>query len=326
MIKKISILLFILISFTTYAFGSRDISNYSNTEPKMKILNETESSVVFLQKDGRVVELPKNPQRAVIALNSILDVWYMAGGESIARLNGSINVPEEAENLPILGSISTVNIELLMELQPDFLVTTTSSYQDEVKDIFEQEGVPTVSISYNNFADFCVIFDLFTRLTGERELYENYALEIEMQVNSVINQVPEGEAPTICILFASTRYVKVETQNTITGSTCQQLGAINIYQESAIEEATRVDLSLEYILEQDPDIIFVTTMGDIDKCKSRMEQDVISSDIWGGLSAVKEGRFYYLDKSYSIYKPNRFYPEAYKTMAQFLYPDINFEI
>lgn len=294
-------------------------------QSKMEIIEDSDTHVKFRESGGEIVELPKNPQKVIITLNSILDVWYMAGGTSRARVKGKINVPEEAKDLPILGSIASLNTELMMQLEPDLLIVSSSDYQRKVRDLFVSEGVPGVSIDYADYDDFRVILDLFTRLTGKRDMYKNSVIPIEEKVQTIINQVPKSVTPPrVCILFTSTRYVKVETQNTITGYFCEQLGADNIYKETTIKGATRVALSLEYILEQDPDIIFATTMGDVEKCKARIEMDIVSSDIWGGLTAVKNGRFFYLDKSYSIYKPNRFYPEAFKIVAEYLYPDTGF--
>ena len=314
-----------LLSLSLFGGGAKEIA-VEEAHSEMAVLGETESTVTFREADGTVVDLPKNPKRAIVSLNSIMDVWYMAGGTSLARVKGSINVPEEAMDLPVLGSISTLNTELMMELEPDFLICSYSTAQKEIRDFFAEQGVPGVVVDYNNYDDFRVILDLFTRINGTRDIYETSVLPIEKQVQKLINQIPEENNPSVCILFASTRYVKVETQNTITGYMCDKLGAENIYMDDTIEGATRVDLSIEYILEQDPDIIFVTTMGDVEKCRARIEQDVQSSDIWGDLTAVKNDRFYYLDKSYSIYKPNRFYPEAFKTMAEFLYPESEFDL
>ncbi len=294
-------------------------------ESKMAVIGETDTTVTFKEASGKVVELPKNPERPIVTLNSILDLWYMSGGTSLARVKGSINVPEEAKELPQLGSISTINSELVMELEPDFLVVSGTEYQIGVRDFFAAEGIPGVAISYNTYDDFRVILDLFTRLNDRRDIYDDTMVPYQRDVQSIINQAPK-EGPSVCILFSTSKYVKVETQNTVTGYYCEQLGAQNIYQDTTIEGATRVQLSLEYILEQDPDIIFVTTMGSVEKCMTRMQEDIIESDIWGDLKAVKNGRFYYLDKSFSIYKPNRFYPEAFKIMAEYIYPDTNFSL
>ena len=319
------LLFFILGAAFLWAEGIKE-TKPDKAVSRMAVLGETSTTVTFREYSGNIVEIPKEPKRTIVSLNSIMDVWYMAGGESLARANGSISVPEEAADIPLLGRFVQLNTELMMELEPDLLIVSENQHQLEIRDFFAEEGVPGVAIKYNTYDDFRVILDLFTRLTGNRELYEEKLLPYQRQIQSIVDQVPEGEAPTVCILFSSTKYVKVETQNSVTGDYCAKLGAENIYKETTFEGATRVALSLEYILEQDPDIIFVTTMGDVEKCRARIDKDITSSDIWGDLTAVKNNRFIYLDKSFSLYKPNRAYPKAFKTMAEYLYPDIEFTL
>ncbi|MDC7223926.1 MAG: ABC transporter substrate-binding protein [Spirochaetales bacterium] len=290
----------------------------------MAVLAEDESTVTFRESGGRVVVLPKNPEKTVVCLNSLLDLWYMAGGKAIARVHGEVNVPEEALGLVDLGSFNSIDREKILELEPDLVIF--SAGQRRECDFFRAEGIPSVSINYSNYKDFPVILDLFTRLTGSREIYDEEYKSQQEQIQSIIDQVPEGKRPSYVILFASPGYVKVETDNTVAGYNLMLLGGRNICQERVTEGAARVDLSLEYIVMQDPDVIFVTTMGDVDKSLARMQEDLESSDVWGDLTAIKEGRFHVLDKSYSIYKPNRFYPEAFKLEAEYLYPQVDFTL
>jgi len=320
----LTVLLFFIVGTAFLRAEGTKETKLDEAVSRMAVLDETDTSVTFREYSGNIVEIPKKNERTIVCLNSLLDVWYMAGGKSLARANGSINVPEEAADLPLLGRFVSLNTELMMELEPDLLIISENQHQLEIRDFFSADGVPGVAIKYNTYDDFRVILDLFTRLTGNRDLYEQELIPYQRQIQSIIDQVPVGEAPTVCILFSSTKYVKVETQNTVTGDYCAKLGAENIYKETTLEGATRVALSLEYILEQDPDIIFVTTMGDVAKCRARVDKDITSSDIWGDLKAVKNNRFIYLDKSFSVYKPNRTYPEAFKTMAEYLYPDTDF--
>lgn len=324
--KHVLISVFMLIMASSLFAAAQQETVLQEAESKMAIMDESDTTVTFREASGNIVEIPKGPKRTIVTLNSIMDLWYMAGGTSLARVRGTTNVPEEALELPELGSISTINTELIMSLEPDFLIVSGSEYQTGVRDLFAAEGVPGVALEYNTYDDFRVILDLFTRINSTRDIYEQTLVPYQKAVQSIIDQVPEGEGPTVCILFSSTSYVKVETQNTNTGYFIERLGAKNIYTDDTIEGATRVELSLEYILGQDPDIILVNTMGDIEKCKARIQQDIIESDIWGELSAVKNGRFFYLDKDMFIYKPNRYYPEAFKAMAEYLYPEGTFTL
>ena len=46
--------------------------------------------------------------------------------------------------------------------------------------------------------------------------------------------------------------------------------------------------------------------------------------VWDSLRAVKDGKLYFLDKSLFHNKANHLYNESYRTMAQYLYPDVEF--
>ena len=81
-------------------------------------------------------------------------------------------------------------------------------------------AVPVITIDYKTSDDSMVITDLFTRLTVRGDIYYCVIIPIQNQIQSIINHVPERNHPRICILFSGTRYVKVETENTITGSIC----------------------------------------------------------------------------------------------------------
>ena len=49
-----------------------------------------------------------------------------------------------------------------------------------------------------------------------------------------------------------------------------------------------------------------------------------SNPVWQSLSAVKNGKVFYLEKSLFHNKPNSRFAEAYKVLAQYLYPDAEF--
>jgi iron complex transport system substrate-binding protein len=61
-------------------------------------------------------------------------------------------------------------------------------------------------------------------------------------------------------------------------------------------------------------------MGDVEKCRARVKEDIESNQAWASLRAVREGNVHYLPKDLYIYKPNERYPEAVENLAKILYP------
>ena len=62
------------------------------------------------------------------------------------------------------------------------------------------------------------------------------------------------------------------------------LGTVNI---AAKHKSLLEDLSIEEIIEEDPDYIFVVTMGNSEKAIQALKDGIEKNPAWSGLSAVK---------------------------------------
>ena len=119
------------------------------------------------------------------------------------------------------------------------------------------------------------------------------------------------------LLRAYSSGVKAKTDDNLAGVILKDLGCDNIADRvpSLLEE-----LSLEAIVAEDPDFIFVTTMGDEQKALDALEANMQTQPAWQGLTAVKEGRYVVLPKDLFHYKPNNRWGESYAYLADILYP------
>ena len=97
-----------------------------------------------------------------------------------------------------------------------------------------------------------------------------------------------------------------------------ELGAHNIADEA---EVLLDGLSLEEILLQDPDHIFLTTMGSEQAAVSYIGE-LFSQDGWKELTAVKQEHYTFLEKELFHFKPNARWAEAYELLAKLLYPEL----
>ena len=96
----------------------------------------------------------------------------------------------------------------------------------------------------------------------------------------------------------------------------RDLGCINIADGSGLLE----DLSIEKIIEEDPDMIFITQQGsDSEGAKKALEDALTGNPAWAGLTAVKEGRVHMMDKSLYHLKPNARWGEAYEKLEKLIY-------
>ena len=118
---------------------------------------------------------------------------------------------------------------------------------------------------------------------------------------------------------------RANTGNTVLGGMISQLGATNIVDAwNGASSAERLDINLETVYAADPDIILAQCHSDEDTCKGMVTEQYGDNAVWNSLSAVKDDKVYYLQKTLFHNKPNSRFADAYRTLAEILYPDVEF--
>ena len=287
------------------------------------VLEETADSVLV---GGPAMPEPrwftKRPERVVILLGSFLELWYDCGGKAVARTKNVGRMPEGAKDLPVLGTISHINAELLVELQPDLVVAPEIGSLQKFRPIMESNGFPVLTLRYRHYADFVEIYSLFCRLNGREDLLAERLGRIENDVAAIVGRCPKDVSPTAVVVLCTPNSVSCELRNSSVGAMLEKLGTENLATDCGVGAQMRTALSLERIIADDPDIVFFTTMGATDKGRERAEKTVMANPAWKSLSASRNGRVHFLDKSLFTYKPNCRYPEAFRVLAGLLYPDV----
>ncbi len=122
--------------------------------------------------------------------------------------------------------------------------------------------------------------------------------------------------------MASAKSVTARDSTSYVGLMLEDLNTINIADESGGALSSQ-NFSMEKILEEDPDFIFVQTTGsDLDATIDRLKEDTEANPAWASLSAVKNDRYIILPKDIYMLKANLRYAEAYENLATILYPEL----
>jgi len=287
------------------------------------VVKETADSITALDYDGNEVNLTKRPKRVIVNYTSMLGLWYMAGGTAVARpdTRSGRGVPEEAMDIETTGHVASPNTEKIVSLQPDFVVLSGSmDAHRNVKEILDQNGVENIMLNYANYHDFVNVLDLFARIVGNENVVEKIVPSVEKEVKDIINQYKDRKEIKFLSLFASTRDVSAELNKAHTAHIAMMLGGKNIAEEGAPQRGQdRITFSMEHIVMRNPDVIFVTVMGNLPKVQEKMKEDLMSNQAWAGVEAVQNDRLHYLPSDLFLYKPNERFPEAFRLIADLMY-------
>ena len=293
------------------------------TEETSKQEEAAEDKITFTDDLGTSFAIEK-PQRAAALIGSFADIWCLSGGKDVlvAAANDTwtsfdLDLDDSVANL---GAITEPNLEVLLAAEPDFVIGSTNTSADlELKDTLEAAGITVAYFDVQNFEDYLRVLKIFTRLTGQEENYELYGTEIKTLVDASIAR-KTGEASTVLCIRATGSSCKVKaSKDNVLGEMLADLGCINAADsDSSLLE----NLSMEAIIQADPDYIFAVLQGSDDtNARQMLEKTLLSNPAWSELRAVKEGRFYIVENSLYNLKPNARWGEAYEKLADILYPE-----
>ncbi|MBQ1712236.1 MAG: ABC transporter substrate-binding protein, partial [Firmicutes bacterium] len=211
---------------------------------------------------------------------------------------------------------------MLFSAEADLVIASSNTKKHvELKDTLEAAKVPVLYFEINEFSDYLRMLKACTDITGRPDLYEKNGTKIQAQIEKIKASAAEAAktsgAPKVLYIRAAASGIHAKgSAGTVLGPMLKDLGCINIADGSELLDK----LSMEMIIKEDPDMIFIVQQGSDDEgTKKTISETLTSNPAWSGLKAVKEGRVYYLEKSLYHFKPNARWAEAYEKLEKIIY-------
>lgn len=272
---------------------------------------------------GRTVVLPHKPEKIVVLSTSFLDLLYAVGGKAVGRPGSKTGgIPSAAQDVAEIGYVYNVNLEKVVSLQPD-LVIAFQGIHDKLIPVLESNKIPVILVRIKSYQDVVEKLKLFSNIAGTMPKGEDIARDIDTKVNDIVAKVPDKQLK-VAIIHATAKSVTVELDNSITGSIAKQLRLRNVASGSRALESDpdATPYSLEKLVETNPDMIFVVTMGYGPEVEKRMKADLEGSPAWSTLAAVQNKRVHILPEELFLLNPGLRYPDAVEYMAKIAYPEV----
>lgn len=318
--KNIALILLAVILTLTTSCGVSS-SDKSTSKEASQSTDTANEQITFTDDLDQEFTVDK-PKRVVAMIGSFADIWLLAGGEDslVATANDAwesyeLNLGEEVANI---GSGMKPSAELVLEAQPDLILASTiSSSNLDLKETFDKSKIPAAYFNVASFEDYLELLELCTKLTGQDKNYETYGTKVKKQIEGAVAKQNKA-APKVLNLQVSGKSCTVKnSEDNVLGEMLAKLGCTNIADQNG---ALLEDLSLEAIIKADPDYIFAVYHGtDTEGAQKNLEKNLLSNPAWSELRAVKEDRFYILDRRLYNLKPNALWGDAYEELSDILY-------
>ncbi len=230
---------------------------------------------------GRTVVVPAQPQRVVSLSPAVTEIMFALGADDIlVGRTDFCEYPDEASQIPSIGGISNLNIEKILSLKPD-LVISGSMVGKKVTDQMDAMGTPMVCvIEKPNFEALYDNIKAIGRLVGKEHEADIIVDSLKWKVERLL---ADTTLSTLNSQLSSCYYVVgfgpsgnfTAGGNTFINDIIRMAGGRNI-----AEGIEGWSYSLEALMKEDPDYIIV-----------RREDSAAFVDMkpYNRLSAVKNG-------------------------------------
>ena len=270
---------------------------------------------------GREVTLAKKPERIVVTSASFLEPLHAVGGDVVGRPD-SKTVPDWAKDKTSIGRVYNVDLEKLLACAPD-LVIANKGMNEKLLESLNINKIPALVVDMKNYEEVKNEVRIFSQITGEKEKGEALIKSMDDQIKAIADKIPK-EKRRIAILHSTAQGLSVQLDTSIAGSTAKMLGFVNVASGMSPLENNpdSAPYSIETMVEQNPEILFVTSMGKIDEVKRGMDNTIALNPAWQTIPAIKNGKMFYLSQEHFLLSPGINYPAAVEEMAKLVYPEL----
>jgi len=270
----------------------------------------------------RKVELKNRPRRIVVVSASFLEPLHAVGGEVVGRPTSKTKTPDFAKNATEIGPVYQIDTEKLLSCQPD-LVLINKGMNERLSAILDENKIPFAVVDMKNYDSVKKNIEMFAEITNQPDKGKQLISEMDLKIKNIVEKIPQ-EKKRVAVLHSTAQGLSVQLDGSIAGNVLKILGWENVASEMTAEDdkTDTAPYSLETLIEQNPEIIFVTSMGDIDEIKIAMEKRFAENPAWQTIPAIKNQQLYYLPQDLFLLSPGIHYPDAVEYVAKLIYPEV----
>ena len=246
-------------------------------------------SVTYRDKLGRSVTVPVPVKRAVFLISyelvPVLGVWDRVAGVGRWAYENDIirqDRPDIRATIPSVGSGTDVNMEALMKLKPDVVVTWT--FKPELVRFMEERGLRVIAIYPESLAELYDVMRLHGRLFQREARMERAIGEMEglfRMIRERVARIPDSQRKKV--LYTGSKPTIVSGAVGVTNDMITLIGARN---PASVLRQRNIDVPIERIIEWNPDIIII--WGNARDAPS----DLMNDPQWRLIPAVRKGQVY----------------------------------
>ncbi|PHD68574.1 iron-hydroxamate ABC transporter substrate-binding protein [Bacillus toyonensis] len=235
---------------------------------------------------GRKVTFDKTPESFATLSMGDMDIIHALGGKIIGRPDTKLTLPEELKKAQVIGNAHQPNFEQIASLKPDVLVAN-NGFQKNVPTV-EGQGTKVVISTANSVQDIQKNIEIYGAVMKK----EDKAKELNQKMNDQMKKYEKKSDVKALLVYGAPGTYLAALPTSLSGDILEKTGGKNIaagFPEMK-EYPQYAQLSVERIIETNPDVIYLITHGDPNSVKKAFEGEMMKNEAWKNLDAVKQNR------------------------------------
>lgn len=214
---------------------------------------------------------------------------------------------QEVDKVEIVANAMNVNIEKILTLKPDVIFASSLNKPETIEKL-RKLGLKVILQPYPlSFEEICKYFIQIGDVVGQSAKAKLIIEQQRARLIKIKSRVPVGKSPNVFIQIGA-KPLFCAVQGTFMDDFIRFSGGKNSAAGLKMGSVTR-----EYVLKQNPDVIFIVTMGIVAKEEKETWQGFKS------LSASKTKRIYILDADKTCSPTPILFVDALEEMIDLMY-------
>lgn len=300
-------------SETTVETKETDVSEEPTEQTTEQAADESAETsaypVEFTDKFGNQVTIEKTPERVVCYSPELTEILYALDlGDSLIGRSTYCDYPQEAQSVPEMGDMFNLNVETLVDENPDLVLVSSMNDEASIATLIEN-GITVLALDADTtvegvYSYIEAVGDVF----GVPDQAQALCDEIKEQIQAVENRIAGQDKPTAYFVVSYGEYDSTATGDTFLGDIMELAGSINVAAEGKDWMFTT-----EQLVEADPDILICGSSGDA-------KAGIMEAAGYKDLRAVVDGNLYEVDENIFFRQGPRI-GQAVEILAEIFHPE-----
>ncbi len=252
------------------------------------------------------------PKRVISLAPSLTEIVFDLGaGHMLVGRTARCNEPPEALKIQDIGAYMNPDLERIIALRPDLVLSPETGMRKEVVDRLTDLGIPAFVDNSNTLDDIVHSVNRLGTLLGKESDAKTVVQQFQQRRQAVREQVSHAGKPII-VFAVGIRPLVLAGGRSFIGSLIREAGGVNVAEEAAVPHPK---FSMEEVARRDPDIIIVLNKEcRDDECFNEWQRHQ-------DLRAVRNNQIYQLDADL-IARPSPRIMDALEQLAAVFHPGV----